>query len=103
MPRPGLIRWSVLRLGRSENWSDAGFPLAFSHLCYSDISYLYAGRGLAEGLIPYEPADHLPVDQQPASAEGPHAMTVEYPVLTGLWMGVAGAVTHLVGHDAEYG
>ena len=38
-----------------ESWSDVAYPKAFSHLCYTDIPYLYVDRGLAEGFVPYEP------------------------------------------------
>ncbi len=80
-----------------EKWSDAASPLAFSHLCYSDIAYLYVGRGLAEGIWPYEPTGDLPVQEQPATPSAAHELTVEYPVLTGMWMGAAAAVTRLIG------
>ncbi|MBA2444952.1 MAG: DUF2029 domain-containing protein [Nocardioidaceae bacterium] len=80
-----------------DKWSDSPSPTAFSHMCYSDMFYLYGGRGLAEGIWPYAPLSDLPPDRQPATEEESHALTLEYPVLTGLWMGATGAVTHLVG------
>ncbi|MHC0432710.1 glycosyltransferase family 87 protein [Streptomyces sp. O3] len=49
----------------------------YTHACYSDIPHLFAGRGFAEGLVPY--FDELP---------GAHKY-LEYPVLTGLFMEVA--------------
>ena len=83
------------------NWSDAATPKAFSHLCYSDISYLYAGRGLAEGIWPYTPLDDLPESARPVTTADEHQVSIEYPVLTGMWMGVAGLVTHLIGKDPD--
>ncbi len=84
-----------------EDWSDAGAPLTFSHLCYSDISYLYAGRGLAEGIMPYSPTDQIPADRLPTGSEDAHSLTPEYPVMTGMWMGLAGGITHLIGRSPD--
>ena len=53
----------------------------FTHLCYSDIGYLYAGRGFAEEVIPY-------VDN------GGRYAYLEYPVLTGAFAYAASVVTH---------
>ncbi len=83
------------------DFSDVAKPKAFSHMCYSDIQYLYAGRGLAEGIVPFTPVDDLPVGAQPTSAADQHQVSIEYPVLTGIWMGAAGAVTHLIGRDPD--
>ncbi|MGH3500498.1 MAG: glycosyltransferase family 87 protein [Nocardioidaceae bacterium] len=76
---------------------DAAAPLPYSHMCYSDIGHLYAGRGLAEGIWPYTPQSDLPANKQPSDVDEANGLTVEYPVLTGLWMGVTGAITHVVG------
>lgn len=84
-----------------EKWSDAGQPLPFSHMCYSDISYLYVGRGLAEGILPYQPVDSLPDAKQPANSDAQHQFSIEYPVLTGAWMGAASAVTHVIGKSPD--
>lgn len=84
-----------------EKWSDAGSPLTFSHLCYSDISYLYVGRGLAEGIAPYAPVEDLPAIKQTVSSDDTHGLTVEYPVATGLWMGAAAVVTHAIGKSPD--
>jgi len=84
-----------------ENWADAASPTAYSHMCYSDIAYLYVGRGLAEGIWPYSPLSDLPPDRQPATEEEAHALTPEYPVLTGLWMGATSVVTHLLGTSPD--
>ena len=82
-------------------WSDAATPKAFSHMCYSDIGYLYAGRGLAQGILPYTPVDDLPKVAQPATSAEQHQLSIEYPVLTGVWMGLTGAVTRLIGKNPD--
>ncbi len=51
----------------------------FRWACYTDVGPLYFGRGLSDGLVPY--------------LEAP----IEYPVLTGLQMGLAAAVANLSG------
>jgi uncharacterized membrane protein len=84
-----------------EEWGQAASPFSFSHLCYSDIQYLYAGRGLAENIFPYTPLDSLPENKQPRSEEEARSVSVEYPVLTGLWMGVAGIITHAIGRSPD--
>ncbi|BDH16335.1 glycosyltransferase family 87 protein [Streptomyces hygroscopicus] len=58
-----------------------GATSQYTHACYSDIPHLYAGRGFAEGLIPY--FDRLPGDME----------YLEYPVLTGVFMEVASWMT----------
>jgi uncharacterized membrane protein len=83
------------------DWSDAAQPLPFSHMCYSDISYLYVGRGLAEGVLPYQPISSLPEIKQPSGPDTAHQYSIEYPVLTGAWMGAAGWVTGLIGRSPD--
>ncbi|KOT47957.1 MULTISPECIES: glycosyltransferase family 87 protein [Streptomyces] len=58
-----------------------GATSQYTHACYSDIPHLFAGRGFADGLIPY--FDKLPGDME----------YLEYPVLTGLFMEVASWMT----------
>jgi len=82
-------------------WDDAAQPLPFSHMCYSDISYLYVGRGLAEGILPFQPISSLPDIKQPAGPDEVHQYSIEYPVLTGAWMGLAGFVTQLIGKSPD--
>jgi uncharacterized membrane protein len=56
-------------------------PKPFTHLCYSDIGYLYADRGFAENKVPYlDDSGRYPV--------------MEYPVLTGFFAYGAGLVTN---------
>jgi uncharacterized membrane protein len=81
----------------TTTWSDHPSPFAFSHMCYSDIQYLYVGHGLDRGVIPYQPADQMPKDVAPQTEQRFQELTIEYPVLTGLWMGAAAAVTHAIG------
>ena len=52
----------------------------YPRLCYSDIPYLYGGRGFDVGAIPY--IDHPPGKE-----------VLEYPVLTGWFMHLAGLLT----------
>jgi uncharacterized membrane protein len=79
------------------SWADDASPKPFSHLCYTDIPYLYVSRGLAEGIFPYTPVSDLPVVKRPADRQQADDLTVEYPVLTGLWMGATGWLTRQLG------
>jgi uncharacterized membrane protein len=65
----------------NEEWSGTSTP--YTHLCYSDIGYLYAGRGFAEGITPY------------VDGEGRYPF-LEYPVLTGGFAYGAALITHLL-------
>ncbi|MCS0635189.1 glycosyltransferase 87 family protein [Streptomyces sp. LP05-1] len=62
----------------------------YAHACYSDIPHLYAGRGFADGLIPY--FDRLTGDME----------YLEYPVLTGLFMQVAAWLTLPAGGEVMH-
>ncbi|WP_446217555.1 glycosyltransferase family 87 protein [Micromonospora sp. IBHARD004] len=53
----------------------------YTRLCYTDVLALYYAEGLNEGKVPY--ADH----------------PVEYPVLTGYFMGALGLPVHALGVD----
>jgi uncharacterized membrane protein len=93
--RPGTGWWTPLRvvlalatvvfaLGVIERGycRDIAWPRdngqQYAHACYSDIPHLYRERGLAEGHVPYfDGGGHPPL---------------EYPVLTGLVVGVTGAI-----------
>jgi uncharacterized membrane protein len=81
----------------TTSWDEHPSPFQFSHMCYSDIQYLYVGHGLDRGVIPYEPADQMPDSVGATTVDRFHQLTIEYPVLTGLWMGAAAAVTHAIG------
>ncbi|WP_170304908.1 glycosyltransferase 87 family protein [Kitasatospora viridis] len=65
-----------------------GATSQYTHACYSDIPHLYTARGLAVGLHPY-------LDQIPSPS--PDMKFLEYPVLTGLFMQIAGWLTPTTG------
>ncbi|TQF04309.1 DUF2029 domain-containing protein [Kitasatospora acidiphila] len=65
-----------------------GATSQYTHACYSDIPHLYSARGLAAGLHPY-------LDQIPLPT--PDMKFLEYPVLTGLFMQIAGWLTPTTG------
>lgn len=62
----------------TTGWTDPG---RYTHLCYSDIPPLYSLRGFADGVFPYL-STPLPGQEQ-----------LEYPVITGLFMALAGWLT----------
>ena len=62
-----------------DDWS--GSQLRYAAMCYSDVPYLYTGRGFAAGYLPY--ADN-----------GGRYQAMEYPVLTGYFAYGAAVVTH---------
>lgn len=72
----GVVLTSMAVALTAKSW--CGIPgetvHQYLHWCYSDIPPLYYSERLAEGAVPY--LDH----------------PVEYPVLTGLWMGIAAAL-----------
>jgi uncharacterized membrane protein len=61
---------------RSGAWAD---NLQYTKFCYTDVLALYGAEGLADGQVPY--VDH----------------DVEYPVLTGAFMGLIGLPVHAYG------
>jgi uncharacterized membrane protein len=62
-----------------DNWS--GSQLRYGAMCYSDVPYLYTGRGFAAGYLPY-------------TDNGGRYEAMEYPVLTGYFAYGAAVVTH---------
>ncbi len=62
---------------RKTGWAQ---PQVFEHLCYSDIPPLYAGRGFADGFLPY-------IQTMPGG------QPLEYPVITGIFMWIAAIIT----------
>jgi uncharacterized membrane protein len=71
------LHWVQKAPCRDGNW---GQDLSqYKHFCYTDVLALYYNEGLAEGKVPY--LDHA----------------VEYPVLTGAFMGIIGLPVHAVG------
>jgi uncharacterized membrane protein len=65
----------------AQEWQDG--TARYTQMCYSDIPYLYAGRGFAEGFAPY-------LDN------GDRYEYLEYPVLTGVFAFWAAELTHAV-------
>ncbi|MVU79988.1 DUF2029 domain-containing protein [Nocardia sp. ET3-3] len=63
-----------------------------SNVCYSDIQYLWLGRGIDEHLFPYITGGITPDGQLTGGA-------VEYPVLSGLFMWIGGLGSHT---DADF-
>lgn len=59
----------------------------YSHLCYSDVQQLWVGRGVREHLFPYLDGRLEPSDRPEGSLVGG---AVEYPIVTGLFMWLAG-------------
>jgi uncharacterized membrane protein len=65
----------------AQAWQDG--TTRYTQMCYSDIPYLYSGRGFAEGQAPY-------LDN------GGRYEYLEYPVLTGVFAYWAASLTHTV-------
>jgi uncharacterized membrane protein len=65
----------------AQAWQDG--TVRYTQMCYSDIPYLYSGRGFAEEVPPY-------VDN------GGRYEYLEYPVITGLFAYWTAVVTHAV-------
>jgi uncharacterized membrane protein len=64
-----------------DDWS--GSKVRYGAMCYSDIPYLYTGRGLAAGYLPF-------------SDNGDRYPALEYPVLIGYFAYGAAVVTHVL-------
>jgi len=81
----GLLVYAVGWLSKgycvANGW---GAPQRYMYLCYSDIPLLYSSRGLADGVFPY------------LLTPGEGQQVLEYPVLTGVFMYLAAAVTRLL-------
>ena len=65
-----------------DDW--AGTDLRYGAMCYSDVPYLYSGRGFAAGYAPYEDT-------------GGRYPALEYPVVIGYFAYVAAVVTQDLG------
>src|SRR5207249_5612912 len=64
----------------------ANFALRYQKLCYSDIQQLWVGRGVREHMFPYLHGRFLPGPRGGQLVGG----AVEYPVVTGVFMWLAG-------------
>ncbi|MEP7090502.1 MAG: glycosyltransferase 87 family protein, partial [Nocardioidaceae bacterium] len=69
-----------------DNWS--GTQLRYGAMCYSDVPYLYSGRGFAAGFAPYADTHQ----RYPA---------MEYPVLIGYFAYGAARVTQILGDPPD--
>src|SRR3954447_1044282 len=65
-----------------DNWADS--QLRYGAMCYSDVPYLYSGRGFAAGYAPY-------------TDNGGRYQAMEYPVVIGYFAYVAAKVTQTLG------
>jgi uncharacterized membrane protein len=75
-----VANWLQKSPCRDGQWSDLK---QYRQMCYTDVLALYYAEGLADGKVPYR--DH----------------PVEYPVLTGVFMGVLGLPVHALGKDHQ--
>lgn len=72
-------------------WADG--TVRYTHMCYSDLPYLYTGRGFAEGTWPYS-------DDAQVRARYPDVM--EYPPVISYWAWATSKITLAVtGADVE--
>ncbi|MDX6299977.1 MAG: hypothetical protein QOF53_1191 [Nocardioidaceae bacterium] len=69
-----------------DNWS--GNQLRYAAMCYSDVPYLYSGRGFAAGYVPY-------------TDNGGRYPAMEYPVVIGYFAYVAARVTQVLGDPPD--
>lgn len=79
------VAWLMAMLQKApcaaDGWSGSSFR--YTHMCYSDVPYLYVGRGFAERKVPY------------ADTAGRYH-DLEYPVLIGYFAYGTSVVTQLV-------
>src|SRR5262245_21636893 len=76
------LHWVQKSPCRDGAWVD---HKQYTHFCYTDVLALYYAEGLNQGKVPYVPED--PPDEH----------QVEYPVLTGVFMGLIGLPVHAAG------
>lgn len=74
------LHWVQKSPCRDGAWANLS---QYKQFCYTDVLALYYAEGLAEGKVPYR--DHK----------------VEYPVLTGVFMGVLGLPVHELGESGR--
>jgi hypothetical protein len=79
----------------NEFGNSPNFSLRYQKLCYSDIQQLWTGRGIREHTFPYLTGRYLPGERGGQLVGG----AVEYPVVTGVFMWLAGLGAST---DAEY-
>ena len=76
----------------ADGWQDG--QARYTHMCYSDLPYLYTGRGLAELAWPY-------TDDPAVRARYPEVM--EYPVGISYWAWGTAWVTHWAAGSPDLG
>ncbi len=69
-----------------DDW--AGNDVRYAAMCYSDVPYLYSGRGFAAGYLPY-------------TDNGARYATMEYPVLIGYFAYGAARLTQALGDPPD--
>jgi uncharacterized membrane protein len=68
-----------------DTWTDG--TARYTHMCYSDLPYLYTGRGFAELAWPYD---------DDTEVRGRYPEVMEYPVGISYWAYATARVTHLL-------
>jgi uncharacterized membrane protein len=69
-----------------DNWVDS--QLRYGAMCYSDVPYLYSGRGFAAGFAPY-------------TDNGGRYQAMEYPVVIGYFAYLSAKVTQTLGSPPD--
>src|SRR3954447_15774889 len=69
-----------------DNWVDG--QLRYGAMCYSDVPYLYSGRGFAAGFAPY-------------TDNGGRYQAMEYPVVIGYFAYLSAKVTQTLGSPPD--
>lgn len=77
----------------ASDWSDT--DLRYRTMCYSDVPYLYTGRGFAEHRWPYGDSERTVVQADGTTVTEAYE-TMEYPVLTSYFVWGASLITSLV-------
>ncbi|MEI5673424.1 MULTISPECIES: glycosyltransferase family 87 protein [unclassified Nocardioides] len=75
-----------------DTWTDG--TARYTHMCYSDLPYLYTGRGFAELAWPYD---------DDAEVRGRYPEVMEYPVGISYWAWATADVTHLITGSPDLG
>ncbi|HCT80561.1 MAG TPA: hypothetical protein DGT23_29145, partial [Micromonosporaceae bacterium] len=78
-----IMHWVQKSPCRDGAWTDLK---QYTNFCYTDVLALYYAEGLSQGKVPYFPEYPVPDEHQ-----------VEYPVLTGAFMGLIGLPVHALG------
>jgi hypothetical protein len=90
-----LLKRPCLGPSFNEFGNSANFSARYQKVCYSDIQQLWTGRGIREHTFPYLFGRYVPGERGGQLVGG----AVEYPVVTGVFMWLAGLGA---GTDADY-